>query len=183
MIISLPFAGLRFAALTRWTQKLANRPRAWSGGYLLGKLLLKRINHLKERELIEIGIPGANPSDPVFAHENSRMRIVEQIAGEVRQLQNDLFGDVGVSLRRGENGEPRRGEKRRYELPRRRRAPRPSHDPRVGCHSQKLVDNRPGGVPGVRSPPSALKPLAARDMKLRVGIGNIYQYIGVDDEH
>ena len=118
MIISLPFAGLRFAALTRWTQKLANRPRAWSGGYLLGKLLLKRINHLKERELIEIGIPGANPSDPVFAHENSRMRIVEQIAGEVRQLQNDLFGDVGVSLRRGENGEPRRGEKRRYELPR-----------------------------------------------------------------
>src|SRR6516162_5696589 len=119
MIISLPFAGLRFAALTRWTQKLANRPRAWSGGYLLGKLLLKRINHLKERELIEIGIPGANPS----------------------------------------------------------------HDPRVGCHSQKLVDNRPGGVPGVRSPPSALKPLAARGMKLRVGIGNIYQYIGVDDEH
>ena len=97
---------------------------------------MKRINHLKERELIEIGIPGANPSDPVFAHENSRMRIVEQIAGEVRQLQNDLFGDVGVSLR-----------------------------------------------PGVRSPPLALEPLAARDMKLRVGIGNIYQYIGVDDEH
>jgi hypothetical protein len=29
----------------------------------------------------------------------------------------------------------------------------------------------------------ALEPVAARGMKWRVGIGNIYQYIGVDDEH
>jgi hypothetical protein len=100
-----------------------------------GKLRLKRINHLEEWELMEIGIPGTDSSDPVFAHENSGMRIVDQIAGEVRQLQNDLFGDVGVSLRRDENGEARRGEQRHDELPRRRRAPRPSHDPRVSCYS------------------------------------------------
>ena len=37
---------------------------------------------------MEIGIPGTDSSDPVFAHKNSGMRIVDQIAGEVRQLQN-----------------------------------------------------------------------------------------------
>src|SRR5262249_11712422 len=100
-----------------------------------GKLRLKRINHLEEWELMEIGIPGTDSSDPVFAHENSGMRIVDQIAGEVRQLQNDLFGDIGVSLRRDENREARRGEQRHDELPRRRRAARPSHDPRVSCYS------------------------------------------------
>jgi hypothetical protein len=35
-------------------------------------------------------------SRAVFAHKNGGVRVVEQIAGKVRQLQNDLFGDVGV---------------------------------------------------------------------------------------
>jgi hypothetical protein len=56
----------------------------------------KGIDYFEKRELIEIGVPGANWRDAMFAHKNGGVRVVEQIAGEVRQLQNDLFGDVGV---------------------------------------------------------------------------------------
>ena len=110
--------------------RLANRPRAWSvGGISLEpreQTTFEVDQSPQGQELIEIGIPGADPSDPVFAHENSRMRIVEQIAGEVRQLQNDLFGDVGASLRRDRTASPARREAplRTPTLP---AAPRPSH--------------------------------------------------------
>jgi hypothetical protein len=62
--------------------------------------------------LIEIGIPSADSSNPVLTHENSRVCIVQQIAGEIWQLRNDLSGDFGVSLCRDEYGEAWRGEKR-----------------------------------------------------------------------
>ena len=75
------------------------------------------------------------------------MRVMDQIPREVRQLQNDLSGDVGMSLCWDKNGQAWRGQQSRDELPRRRCAPRPSHDPRVGCHAQKLVEDRPSGVP------------------------------------
>ena len=58
------------------------------------------------------------------------MRVVEQIAGKMRQLQNNLLGDVGVPLCRGKNCEAWRGEQRGNEVPRRRCAPWPSHDAR-----------------------------------------------------
>jgi len=61
------------------------------------------IDYFEERELIEIGIARANSSDAVFAHENGGVCVVEQIAGKMRQLQNNLFGDVGVSLCRDKN--------------------------------------------------------------------------------
>jgi hypothetical protein len=124
----------------------------------------KGIDHFEERELIEIGVAGANSPDAVFPHKNGRVRVVEQIAAQVRQLQNNLFGDVGVSLRRDKNCEAWRGEQRRNEVPRRRCAPRPSHDPRVGCHAQKLIENRPGGVPSIRSCPLAFESVAAGSM-------------------
>src|SRR3989442_12735361 len=97
---------------------------------LLLQLRSKWIDHFKKRELVEIGIPGADSPDPMLAHENGRVRVVEQIASEVWQLQDDVFGDVGVSLRRNENGKARRGKQRGNEFPGRGRAPRPSHHPR-----------------------------------------------------
>ena len=98
------------------------------------------------------------------------MRVMDQIPREVRQLQNDLSGDVGMSLCWDKNG-PGEASSAVTNFPRRRRAPWASHDPRVDCHAQKLVEDRPGGVPGVRSRPLALEPLAAGGMKLRVTIG------------
>ena len=143
----------------------------------------KGIDHFEERELIEIGVAGANSPDAVFAHKNGCVRVVKQIAGKVRQLQNDLFGNVGVPLCRDKNCEARRGEQRGNEVPRRRCTPWPSHDARVGCHAQKLIENRPSGVPSIRSRPLVLEPVAARGMKLRVRIGGVDQHIGVNGEH
>ena len=60
----------------------------------------KGIDYFKKRELIEIGVAGANSRDAVFAHKNGGVRVGQQIAGKVRQLQNDLLGDVGVPFGR-----------------------------------------------------------------------------------
>ena len=43
------------------------------------------------------------------------VRVVEQVAGEMRQLRNDL--PVGVTLGRDEYGKAWRGEQRHDELP------------------------------------------------------------------
>ena len=96
---------------------------------------------------------------------------------------NNLFGDVGVPFCRDKNCEAWRGEQRRNEIPRRGFALWPSHDARVGCHAQKLIEDRPSAVPSIRSRPLALEPVAAGGMKLRVGIGGVDQHIGIDGEH
>lgn len=116
--------------------------------------------------MIEIGIPGADSPDAVLAHENCRASIVQQIASKVRQLQNHFAGDIGMTMGGGENGEAWRGEQRRYEVPCRWGAPRPSHDPWMRCNAQKLVEYPSARVPSFRPPPLALKPVPARDMKL-----------------
>jgi hypothetical protein len=67
--------------------------------------------------LIEIGIARADSSDPVLAHENGGVRVVEQVAGEMRQLRNDLPGDVGVKLGRDEYCLARRAASRRTPTP------------------------------------------------------------------
>jgi hypothetical protein len=143
----------------------------------------KGIDYFEKRELIEIGVAGANSRDTVFAHKNGGVRVVEQIAGKVRQLQNDLFGDGGVPFGWDKNCKAWRGEQRGNEIPSRRCAPWPSHDARVGCHAQKLIEDRPSGVPCIRSRPLAFEPVAAGGMKLRVRIRGVDQHIGVDGEH
>jgi hypothetical protein len=47
------------------------------------------------------------------------MRVMQQITGEMRQLQNDLSGDIGMPVRGNEKGQTRRSKHGRYELPRR----------------------------------------------------------------
>ena len=85
-------------------------PAALASSLMHGPLKSQGINDFQERELIEICIAGADLSDAVLAHENCRVRIVEQIAGKVRQLHNELAGDVGMTVGRDENGEARRSE-------------------------------------------------------------------------
>ena len=65
-----------------------------------GPLKSQGINDFQERELIEIGIAGADLPDAVLAHENCRVSIVKQITGEVRQLHNEFAGDVGMTVGR-----------------------------------------------------------------------------------
>jgi hypothetical protein len=59
---------------------------------------LQRIGDLEEWELIEIGIPGTNSADPMLAHQDCRVCLVQQIAGDVGELGDNLLGDVGVPL-------------------------------------------------------------------------------------
>ena len=148
-----------------------------------GRLKSQWIDDFQERELIEIGVAGADLPDAVLAHENCSVSIVEQIAGEVRQLVNEFARDVGMTMGRNENGEARRSEECRHELPRRFCVPRPPHDPRMRCNAQKLVKYPPGRIPSIRPRPLALEPVAAGGMKLRIGIGGISQHIGVDHKH
>ena len=49
----------------------------------------------------------------MLAHEDGRVGIVEQIAGEPRKLRDHLLGNIGVPLRRNKHrspGEPSRTE-------------------------------------------------------------------------
>jgi hypothetical protein len=119
----------------------------------------------------------------LLAHEDGRVRVVYQVAGEVRQFRNDLSGDIDVSLCRDEKPNAGRREQRRDELPGSRCAPGPPHDARVGRQAQKFVQNRPGRVPGIRSPALALEPVAARRVKRRVSVSSVYEHVGVDGDH
>ena len=59
--------------------------------------LVEADRSLEERKVIEIGVPGADSPDPVLAHENSRVCIMNDIAGQVRQLCDDLFRYVSMA--------------------------------------------------------------------------------------
>jgi hypothetical protein len=77
-------------------------------------------------------------------------------------------------------GQELRGPARRaapQRSSRRRCAPWPSHDARVGGHAQKLIEDRPSGVPSIRSCRLALEPVSAGRMQSRVCIGGVYQHI------
>ena len=126
----------------------------------------KRIYDFQKRELIEIGVTGADSPNSVLAHENCGVGVMHQITGEMWQLQNDLSRDVGMPVGRDKNGEAWRGKQCHDELPSRRCGPRPSHDARMGCYAHELVENSPGRVPGIWSGALAFKPMAAGAMKL-----------------
>ena len=79
----------------------------------------ERIDDFQKCELMKIRIAGADSPNTMLAHENCRMRVMQQITGEMRQLLNDLAGDVGMPVRRNENGKARRSKQSRYKIPRR----------------------------------------------------------------
>ena len=132
---------------------------------------------------MEVSIPSTDPPDAVLAHENGGMRVMEQIACQMRQFPNDLSGHISVPLRGYQDTEPGRGEQRRDEVPCCRRIPWASHYARVSCNAQEFVQNGPSRVPGIRAHSLAFEPVSARGIKRGIMVGSIYQHIGVDDEH
>src|SRR4029077_16797185 len=91
------------------------------------QLMLNRVDDFKKGEPVEIRVTGTDLPDSMFTHKNSRVRIVQQIAREMRKLRDHLLCDCCVSLCRDDAPEPGRGDKCRDELPGSRRAPRSSH--------------------------------------------------------
>ena len=126
----------------------------------------KRINDFQKPELMKIRIASADSPNAMLAHENCRMRVMQQITGEMRQLNNDLSGDVGMPVRRNQNRKARRRKESRYELPRCQCSPRAPHDSWVGRYPQKLIEYPPSRVPGIRSRPLSFKPVATGGVKL-----------------
>ena len=56
----------------------------------------QRVDHLKKGKSMEVGVPGANPAKPMFAHEDGSVGVVEQVAREMRQLGKNLSSHLGV---------------------------------------------------------------------------------------
>lgn len=45
---------------------------------------------------MEVRIPGADPADAMFAHQDRSVGIMEQVSREMRQLRESLFCHLGV---------------------------------------------------------------------------------------
>jgi hypothetical protein len=153
---------------------------ALTKGFLL---CFERIEHFQKRESVEISISRADSCDSVLAHEDCRVCVMYQIAGQVRQLREDLPRDIGMSLCRDENTDPRRRQQRCDELPGSRCTPGLSHHARMGSHAQKLVKNRPGRKQGIRPRSLTLELDAAGRMKRRVRVCGVYEHVRVNGDH
>jgi len=57
---------------------------------------VQRINHLEKRKSMEVSIPGTNPMDAMFAHQDCGMGVVQEVAGQMGKLGKDLSGDLGM---------------------------------------------------------------------------------------
>ena len=56
---------------------------------------------------MEVGIAGIDAADPVFAHQNGRMGVVNDIALQERRLGQNLGQNRGVPIRRDEQARAR----------------------------------------------------------------------------
>jgi hypothetical protein len=119
----------------------------------------------------------------MLAHQDRGMRVVKDISRKVRHLRNNRLSNVDVSLRGNQNTETRRCKKCSDEPPGHRRSPGLSHDSRVSSDSEKFIKYRPRGVPSIGLRALALEPTAAWGMELRIHIGRVDQYVGVDSNH
>ena len=55
---------------------------------------------------MEVRVPCTNTAYPMFAHQDSRVGIVEHIPRQMRDLIEDVLGDIGMPLRWSEHAEP-----------------------------------------------------------------------------
>jgi len=143
---------------------------------------LKRVDNFQEVKTMKIGVAGTDPADPMLAHEDSGMGVMDQIARQVGKLGNELPGNSCVSIGRGKHSQPRRGEQCRDESPGLGSAPRSPHDPRVRGDTHELIKDWPRRVPRIRTDTLLLQPVTHPRMKRRVGIGGVDKNVGVDDE-
>ncbi len=61
---------------------------------------------------MKIGVARADLPDTVFAHQDRRVRIVNEIARELGHLGNHFAGDIFVTGRRRKHAESWRGQER-----------------------------------------------------------------------
>ena len=132
---------------------------------------------------MEVSIAGTDPPYAVLTHENGGMRVVEQIACQMRNLPDNLCGHIRVPLRGYQDTESGRGEQCRDEVPCCQRIPWASHYTWVSRNAQEFVQNGPSRIPGIRTHSLVFEPVSACGMKRGIMVGSVYQYVGVDGEH
>ena len=69
------------------------------------------------------------------------MRVMEQIARNLRKLLYELRGHVRMSVGGNEDAKSGRGQQARDKFPGCRRLPRPTHDSWMSGHAQEFVQN------------------------------------------
>jgi hypothetical protein len=62
-------------------------------------LSLQGIDDFEKRKTVEVGIASADLPDTMLTHENGCMRVVQQVACEVRNFSENLFCHHGMPLR------------------------------------------------------------------------------------
>jgi len=131
---------------------------------------------------MEISVPGTNPANPMFAHEDCSVGVMEEIAGQEGKVRKDLSSHLSVPRCWNQQTQSRRVEQARNEFPGLLYAPRPSHHPGMSGHAQELIEDRPTCVPGLRPAALAFQPRTRHRVKWRIGVGSIDQDIGIDDD-
>jgi hypothetical protein len=132
---------------------------------------------------MEIRVAGTDLPEAMFTHEDRRVRVVQQIAREMRKLRDHLLCHHCMSLCRHKDAETWRTYECCDELPSIRRTPGSSHYLRVSGHPKELIKDRPSRIPRVGTSTLALKPFTAGSVERRVAVGGVNQDIRVDDEH
>ena len=61
---------------------------------------------------MEVGVAGADPVDAVLAHQHCGVKVVEQVAANIRQLRQYPCQHCRMTLRRHQQIEPRRVQQR-----------------------------------------------------------------------
>lgn len=145
--------------------------------------LLEGINGFQKREAVEVSIACDDAENAMLAHKHRRVRIVEQIAREMRDLRDNLRGNLFVARRWDQDAQAWTNQQRSYEGARLGCIPRPPHDPRVSRYAQELIEDPPGGISGVHSPSLAVEPFVTGGVVGRVSVGSVHEHVRVYDEH
>jgi hypothetical protein len=64
----------------------------------LAVLNLHRIDDFEKRKTVKVSIASADLPDAMLTHEDRRVRVVQEIACEVRNFSENLLRDDGMSL-------------------------------------------------------------------------------------
>ena len=94
---------------------------------------------------MKIGIARADLADSMLPHKDSRLGVVKKVSGQMRNLHDDLRGDLGMSLRWNKDSQAGGSEKRRDKAPRLLRIPRLLQHARMGNNAQTHVTNQASG--------------------------------------
>ncbi len=132
---------------------------------------------------MEVGISGIDTPNPVLAHQDGGVGIVDHVPSEVRKLLEYLGGDRGMPVRGEEYAQTGREQQRLNELPGARRWPGPPEHSGMRCHPEEFVKNAPGHVPGRGLAAPVLEARVTLSMERGIRIGGVNEDVRVRDEH